>query len=378
MSAKQDPAALVLGDGTVYEGTAFGARTEGAGEVVFHTGMTGYQEILTDPSYAGQIVCMTYPEIGNTGVTPEDEESRGIFMSGFVVRDHVDFPSNWRSRESLNDYLVRHRVPGVSGIDTRALVRRLRTAGAMNGIIAQGPFDLAALRKRAAALPSMAGLNLVDGVTCKEPYEWREGTDWALDPPAGGKRYRAVAFDYGIKRNILRQLVNAGFDVTVVPADTPAKDVLARKPDGVFLSNGPGDPAAVTYAIPIVREIVKAKVPIFGICLGHQILGLALGGTTRKLRFGHHGANQPARDEQSRRVMIASENHGFAVDANALAATEDVEVTHMNLNDQTIEGLRHRTLPLFSVQYHPEASPGPHDTAYLFRRFRELVESSDA
>jgi carbamoyl-phosphate synthase small subunit len=378
MSSKTDAAVLVLGDGTVYEGTAFGARTEGAGEVVFHTGMTGYQEILTDPSYAGQIVCMTYPEIGNTGCNPEDEESRGIFMSGFVVRDHVDFPSNWRSRESLNDYLARHRVPGLSGIDTRALVRRLRTAGAMNGIIAQGPFELAALRARAAALPSMAGLNLVDGVTCTEPYEWREGTEWALDAPASGKRYRAVAYDYGIKRNILRQLVNAGFDVTVVPAATPAKDVLARKPDGVFLSNGPGDPAAVTYAIPIVRELVKAKLPIFGICLGHQILGLALGGTTRKLRFGHHGANQPARDEQSHRVMIASENHGFAVDAKALAETQDVEVTHLNLNDRTIEGLRHRTLPLFSVQYHPEASPGPHDTAYLFRRFRELVESSHA
>jgi len=378
MSANTNAAVLVLGDGTVYEGTAFGARTEGAGEVVFHTGMTGYQEILTDPSYAGQIVCMTYPEIGNTGCTPEDEESRGIFMRGFVVRDHVDFPSNWRSRESLNDYLARHRVPGISGIDTRALVRRLRTAGAMNGIIAQPPFDVAALRKRAAGLPSMAGLNLVDGVTCKEPYEWREGTEWTLAAPASGKRYRAVAYDYGIKRNILRELVNAGFDVTVVPANTPAKEVLARKPDGVFLSNGPGDPAAVTYAIPIVRELAQAKMPIFGICLGHQILGLALGGTTRKLRFGHHGANQPARDEQSRRVMIASENHGFAVDAKALAETGDVEVTHMNLNDRTIEGLRHRRLPLFSVQYHPEASPGPHDTAYLFRRFRDLVESSHA
>ncbi|MGH2897668.1 MAG: glutamine-hydrolyzing carbamoyl-phosphate synthase small subunit, partial [Solirubrobacteraceae bacterium] len=326
MSAKTDTAVLVLGDGTVYTGTAFGARVEGAGEVVFHTGMTGYQEILTDPSYAGQIVCMTYPEIGNTGCTPEDEESRGIFMRGFVVRDHVDFPSNWRSRESLNDYLARHRVPGISGIDTRALVRRLRTAGSMNGIVAQGRLDLVELRARAAALPSMAGLNLVDGVTCTEPYEWREGTDWALAAPAQGKRRRVVAYDYGIKRNILRELVNAGFDVTVVPAATPARDVLARKPDGVFLSNGPGDPAAVTYAIPIVRELVKAKTPIFGICLGHQILGLALGGTTRKLRFGHHGATQPARDEQSRRVMIASENHGFAVDAAALAETEDVEV----------------------------------------------------
>jgi carbamoyl-phosphate synthase small subunit len=340
--------------------------------------MTGYQEILTDPSYAGQIVCMTYPEIGNTGCNPEDDESRGVFLRGFVVRDHVDFPSSWRSRESLQDFLARHRVAGISGVDTRALVRRLRTTGAMNGIVAQAPFDLEALRRRAAALPSMAGLNLVDGVTCKEPYEWREGTAWTLAAPERGKRYRAVAYDYGIKRNILRELVNAGFDVTVVPADTPAKTVLGLAPDGVFLSNGPGDPAAVTYAIPIVRELVAARIPIFGICLGHQILGLALGGTTRKLRFGHHGANQPARDERSRRVMIASENHGFAVDAAALTKAEDVEVTHVNLNDGTIEGLRHRRLPLFSVQYHPEASPGPHDTAYLFRSFRELVEATHA
>jgi carbamoyl-phosphate synthase small subunit len=378
MSGANDEAVLVLSDGTVYRGTAFGARVEGAGEVVFHTGMTGYQEILTDPSYAGQIVCMTYPEIGNTGCNPEDDESRGAFLSGFVVRDHVDFPSNWRSRESLQQFLVRHGVPGVSGIDTRALVRRLSKSGAMNGLVAQAPFDIAALQRRASKLPSMAGLNLVDGVTCKEPYEFREGTPWSLEAPSKGKRYRAVAYDYGIKRNILHELVNAGFDVTVVPADTPAKAVLARKPDGVFLSNGPGDPAAVTYAIPIVRELVAARVPIFGICLGHQILGLALGGTTRKLRFGHHGANQPARDEQTRRVMIASENHGFAVDAAALAKAEDVEVTHVNLNDGTVEGLRHRTLPLFSVQYHPEASPGPHDTAYLFRRFRALVESTHA
>ncbi len=378
MSSLGNEAVLVLSDGTAYRGSAFGARVPGVGEVVFHTGMTGYQEILTDPSYAGQIVCMTYPEIGNTGCNPEDDESRGVFLRGFVVRDHVDFPSSWRSAESLQDFLVRHEVPGISGIDTRALVRRLSQSGAMNGLVAQAPFDLASLCRRASALPSMAGLNLVDGVTCTEPYEFREGTEWTLEAPAQGKRHRVVAYDYGIKRNILRELVNAGFDVTVVPADTPAKAVLARKPDGVFLSNGPGDPGAVTYAIPIVRELIAARIPIFGICLGHQILGLALGGTTRKLRFGHHGANQPARDEQSRRVMIASENHGFAVDAAALAAAEDVEVTHVNLNDGTVEGLRHRRLPLFSVQYHPEASPGPHDTAYLFRRFRELVESSRA
>jgi carbamoyl-phosphate synthase small subunit len=370
---------LVLGDGTLYRGAAFGARAKGEGEVVFHTGMTGYQEVLTDPSYAGQIVCMTYPEIGNTGCNPEDEESRGLFLRGFVVRSYNERPSSWRSQETLHDYLARHGVPGISGIDTRALVRHLRTAGAMNGVLAHGPQDEAALRARAEALPSMAGLNLVDGVTEGRRYEWREGNAWRTRPrPAGRKRHRVVAFDYGVKRNILRELVDAGFDVTVVPASTPAREVLALRPDGVFLANGPGDPAAVTYAIPIVRELVAAKLPTFGICLGHQILGLALGGTTRKLRFGHHGANQPARDEQSRRVMIASENHGFAVDADALRRAGDVEITHVNLNDGTVEGLRHRTLPVFSVQYHPEASPGPHDLAYLFDRFRELIEARHA
>jgi len=373
------PAYLVLGDGTLYRGEAFGADEDGEGEVVFHTGMTGYQEILTDPSYAGQIVCMTYPEIGNTGCNPEDEESRGIFLRGFVVRSYNERPSNWRSRETLHDYLLRHRVPGISGIDTRALVRHLRTVGALNGVLAHGEQDEAKLRARAAALPSMAGLNLVDGVTEGRRYEWREGNAWRTRARVPGKqRHRIVAFDYGVKRNILRELVDAGFDVTVVPADTPAKDVLALRPDGVFLANGPGDPAAVTYAIPIVRELVAARLPTFGICLGHQILGLALGGTTKKLRFGHHGANQPARDEQSRRVMIASENHGFAVDADALRRAGDVEITHLNLNDGTVEGLRHRSLPVFSVQYHPEASPGPHDLAYLFDRFRELIEAPRA
>ena len=373
------PAYLVLGDGTLYRGEAFGADVAGEGEVVFHTGMTGYQEILTDPSYAGQIVCMTYPEIGNTGCNAEDEESRGIFLRGFVVRSYNERPSNWRSRETLHDYLVRHRVPGISGIDTRALVRRLRTLGASNGVLVHGEHEPAALRARAAAIPSMAGLNLVDGVTEGRRYEWREGNAWRVRARSPrGKRHRVVAYDYGVKWNILRELVDAGFDVTVVPASTPARETLALKPDGVFLGNGPGDPAAVTYAISIVRELVAAKLPIFGICLGHQILGLALGGTTKKLRFGHHGANQPARDEQSGRVMIASENHGFAVDAEALRRAGDVEITHVNLNDDTVEGLRHRTLPVFSVQYHPEASPGPHDLAYLFDRFRDLIEAQHA
>ncbi len=373
------PAYLALGDGTLYRGEAFGADAAGEGEVVFHTGMTGYQEILSDPSYAGQIVCMTYPEIGNTGCNPEDEESRGLFLRGFVVRSYNERPSSWRSRETLHDYLVRHEVPGISGIDTRALVRRLRTLGASNGVLVHGEHDPAALRARAAAIPSMSGLNLVDGVTENRRYEWREGNAWRVRPRSSGKkRHRVVAYDYGVKWNILRELVDAGFDVTVVPANTSARETLALKPDGIFLGNGPGDPAAVTYAIPIVKDLVAAKLPTFGICLGHQILGLALGGTTRKLRFGHHGANQPARDEQSGRVMIASENHGFAVDAEALRRAGDVEITHVNLNDDTVEGLRHRTLPVFSVQYHPEASPGPHDLAYLFDRFRELIEAQHA
>ncbi len=375
MSAAQ-AAILALADGGLYRGDAFGAAVEGVGEVVFHTGMTGYQEVLTDPSYAGQIVCMTYPEIGNVGTNPEDEESRGIYLRAFVVRDHVDFPSSWRSRESLQHYLERHGIPGLSGIDTRALVRRLRTAGAMNGILARGDADPAALVERARELPPMTGRNLVDEVTCAEPYSWTEGDPW-MQGPRPAPTYRIVAYDFGIKRSILRMLADAGFDTTVVPAHTPAAEALARDPDGIFLSNGPGDPSAVSYALAIVRELVGRK-PIFGICLGHQILGLALGATRTKLRFGHHGANQPAREAESGRVMITSENHGFALDGASLAANPDIEITHTNLNDQCVEGLRHRTLPVFSVQYHPEASPGPHDSAHLFRRFRDMVESCRA
>jgi carbamoyl-phosphate synthase small subunit len=369
---------LVLADGSVFRGEAFGARREAGGEVVFHTGMTGYQEILTDPSYAGQIVCMTYPEIGNTGTNPEDDESARVWLSGFVVRDHVDFPSSWRNRESLQRYLERRGVPGISGIDTRALVRRIRTTGALNGVLAHGAADPEVLRARARALPSMAGRNLVDGVTCSAPYRWTEGKTWGGAPkPPAGRRYHVVAYDYGVKRNILRELVSAGFEVTVVPAATTAAEALALRPDGIFLSNGPGDPAAVEYAPPIVRELLDRK-PTFGICLGHQILGLALGGSVRKLRFGHHGANQPAKDLTTGRVWIASENHGFAVDVDSLADDPDVEITHLNLNDRTVEGLRHRRLPAFSVQYHPEAAPGPHDAGYLFARFRALVEADVA
>jgi carbamoyl-phosphate synthase small subunit len=320
---------------------------------------------------------MTYPEIGNVGTNPEDEESRGIFLGGFVVRDHVDFPSSWRSHESLDAYLIRHGIPGLSGIDTRSLVRRIRTAGATNGVLVHGDADLDALRDRACAVPSMQGQNLVDGVTCSEPYPWREGTlDCEAVPPTPS--YHIVAYDYGIKRNILRKMVDTGLHVTVVPAAMPVRDALALQPDGFFLSNGPGDPDAVPYAADIVRELLETGRPVFGICLGHEILGLALGGRIRKLRFGHHGANQPALDSDSGRVLIASENHGFALDADSLERNPDVELTHVNLNDRTVEGLRHRRLPLFSVQYHPEASPGPHDAAHLFVRFREMIEESRA
>ena len=367
----------MLADGTAYRGEPFGASGSGEGEVVFHTGMTGYQEILTDPSYAGQIVCMTYPEIGNVGVNPEDEESRGIFLGGFVVRDHVDFPSSWRACESLDGYLRRHRVPGLTGIDTRALVRRIRTVGAINGVLVHGEADLEKLRERAAALPSMQGLNLVDGVTCSEPYRWTEQSLWyGGEPPE--PVYHVVAYDYGVKRNILRMLVDAGLHVTVVPATMPVRDALGLQPDGFFLSNGPGDPRAVSDAIGIVRELVDTGLPIFGICLGHQLLGLALGGAIYKMRFGHHGANQPAFDANAGRVLIASENHGFALSAEGLESHPELELTHLNLNDRTVEGLRHRRLPVFSVQYHPEASPGPHDASGLFTQFRELIEESRA
>ncbi len=379
MSAVGGVAWLVLADGAAWRGEAFGAAGEVGGEVVFHTGMTGYQEILTDPSYAGQIVCMTYPEIGNTGTNLEDEESRGVFLQGFVVREHVDFPSSWRSSDSLQEYLLRRGIPGISGIDTRALVRHIRTQGAANGFLVHGDADPRQLAERAAALPAMAGQNLVDEVTTPEPYGWTDGKAWGgsrgSQPPS--PRYRVVAYDYGIKRSILREMVDVGLDVTVVPAATPAEESLAREPDGIFLSNGPGDPQAVDYAPEIVRGLIGRK-PIFGICLGHQILGLALGGRSVKLRFGHHGANQPALERASGRVMIASENHGFALAADAFPAGGDIEVTHVNLNDQCVEGLRHRRLPIFSVQYHPEASPGPHDAGHLFLRFRELIEASRA
>ncbi len=373
-----DPAWLVLSDGTVFRGHAFGARGVGAGEVVFNTSMMGYQEILSDPSYAGQIVAMTYTQIGNVGTNPDDDESIGPFLRGFVVKEVFE-SSNWRSRESLDDYLKRHRVPGISGIDTRALVRRIRDGGAQVGLLSTDPdSDEAELVARAKTEPGLDGRDLVADVSCSEPYSWTEGLWQGVSgqlPRAArpSPTYRVVAYDFGVKRNILRQLVAHGFDVTVVPARTSWQDALAYEPDAIFLSNGPGDPAAVEGVRENVRELAARK-PLFGICLGHQILGLALGGKTIKLKFGHHGGNQPGQDLSTGKVAICAENHGYAVDADSLReAGESVEITHINLNDGTVEGLAHTERPLFSVQYHPEASPGPHDAGYFFGRFREMV-----
>ncbi len=374
------PAVLALADGTVYRGRAFGAETLGVGEICFNTSMTGYQEILTDPSYAGQIVAMTYTQIGNVGVNPDDEESARPFLQGFVAKEVFSQPSNWRSRESLDDYMRRHGVPGLSGIDTRALVRRIREGGAQIGVLCtdSSQLDEAGLVERARSAEGLDGRDLVEEVTCAEPYRWTEGQWSGIEgqvprPPRPDPPLRLVAYDFGIKRNIVRKLVDQGFDVTVVPAKTSAAEALALEPDAIFLSNGPGDPAGVEGVRENVRELAGAR-PLFGICLGHQILALALGGTTRKLKFGHHGGNQPGQDVATGKVAICAENHGYAVDADSLrSAGEPVEITHVNLNDGTVEGLAHSTRPLFSVQYHPEASPGPHDADYFFSRFREMV-----
>jgi carbamoyl-phosphate synthase small subunit len=371
-------ALLALEDGTTWPGTALGAIGERAGEVIFNTAMTGYQEVLTDPSYYGQIVVMTAPHIGNTGVNIEDEESVKPWLSGFVVRAASPRVSNWRATASLDEYLRDHGVVGITGVDTRALVRHIREAGALRGMISSADPDPHRLIEAARAAPSMEGLDLVPYVTCAEPYHWVEGVrSWGLGDGAPNSQlptpnsFHVVAYDFGIKRNILRLLAERGCRVTVVPATTPAVEALAMEPDGIFLSNGPGDPAAVTYSIKATRDLLGKK-PLFGICLGHQILGLALGGTTYKLRFGHHGGNQPVRFSDTGRVEISSHNHGFAVDPKSLP--EGVEVTHVNLNDGCCEGLRAPDLRAFSVQYHPEAAPGPHDASYLFDQFIGLMQ----
>lgn len=364
---------LALADGKVFTGKALGASGEVSGEVVFNTSMTGYQEILTDPSYYGEIVTMTYPQIGNCGVNPEDVESHRPFLSGFIVKESCPVPSNFRSTMSLDEYLKQNNIVAIEGIDTRALVRHIRTVGAQVGVLSTVDSDLDSLVEKARKAPGLVGRDLIQEVTCEEPYSAEEGL-WSLGEgyARGGEgRYTVVAYDFGMKRNILRNLVSAGCDVTVVPATTSAADVLAMNPDGVFLSNGPGDPEPLTYAQENIAAMI-GKVPIFGICLGHQLLSIALGGKTYKLKFGHRGGNQPVLDHLSQRVEITSQNHGFAVDPASLK--EGVEVTHINLNDNTVEGIQYAAASAFSVQYHPEASPGPHDANYLFARFIDSIE----
>jgi carbamoyl-phosphate synthase small subunit len=367
-------AILLLEDGSVFRGTSFGAKGQKCGEVVFNTAMTGYQEILTDPSYNEQIVTMTYPLIGNYGTNKADVESRRIFASGFIVKENCNRPSNWRNKNSLGDYLAKSNVVGLEGIDTRKLVKHIRTEGAMRGIISSTEFDISKLKKKLDKYPGLVDRDIVKHVTVKKPYRWDRGVVDALSgreekPPL---KYKVVAFDFGIKLNILRLLRSHGCDVWVVPASTSAKDVLAKKPDGVFLSNGPGDPDPVDYAIESIRNLL-GKVPIFGICLGQQLLALALGGKRFKLKFGHRGANHPVKNLKTGAIEISSQNHGFCIDIDSLK-DKDVEVTHINLNDHTLEGFRCKNVPAFSVQYHPEASPGPHDSNYLFETFKKLMD----
>jgi len=368
------PAILALADGTLFRGKSIGATGASAGEVVFNTAITGYEEILTDPSYAGQIVTLTYPHIGNTGINPEDVESRRIFAAGLVIRDLPRLASNWRRTQDLSAYLRDAGIVGICDIDTRKLTRILREKGAQNGCLLAGSVDEQDAFARARAAPSMAGLDLAKVVSCSAPYEW-VGSSWALGTgyrQQTNPKYHVVAYDYGIKHNILRRLAERGCRLTVVPAQTSAKDVLARKPDGIFLSNGPGDPEPCDYAVAAIRDFLKAGLPTFGICLGQQLLGLAVGAKTMKLKFGHHGANHPVLDKDTGQVLITSQNHGFAVDPKTLPS--NARITHVSLFDGTLQGFALTDKPAFSFQGHPEASPGPHDVGYLFDRFVKMME----
>ena len=369
-------AVLALEDGRVFRGKGIGTRAECYGEVVFNTGMTGYQEIFTDPSYSGQIVVLTYPQIGNYGVNSEDSESTKPYIEGLVVREFSKIASNWRSDEHAADFLAKHNIPIIGEIDTRALVRHIRSEGALRGVIsAVETEDVQSLVEKARSIPTMAGRDLASTVSTAESFEWNEGTSPCSPSElleSTEQKHHVVAYDFGIKHNILRQLVQTGSKVTVVPAATSAEDVLALKPNGVFISNGPGDPEPLQAQAKNIRGLI-GRVPIFGICLGHQVLGVAMGGKTFKLKFGHHGCNHPVRNELTGKVEITSQNHGFAVDPDSLDGNE-VELTHINLNDQTLEGFRSKKDPLFCVQYHPEAAPGPHDSRYLFEDFRALME----
>ena len=388
-------AILALEDGRYFIGESFGATCSSVGEVCFNTSMTGYQEVLTDPSYRGQIVAMTAPQIGNTGVNSLDDESARPHVRGFVIEELSPIPSNWRSRGTLDDYLKQWDIPGIQGIDTRALTKHLRSLGAMRGCLTTDEISPEQAIERARQAPPMAGSDFVKEVTPEAAYDWdpedKESREWTIVKGEGAAtqvtedgevfaslppvKHRIVAYDFGMKRNILRRLRQAGFTVRVIPADTSAEDVLAMKPEGVFLSNGPGDPAALTYVHHNLRGLM-GRTPIFGICLGHQMLGYAVGGKTFKLKFGHRGGNHPVQDLRTGKVTITSQNHGFAVDADSLPS--DVEVSHINLNDHTVEGLRHKSLPIFSVQYHPEASPGPNDASYFFPEFARLIEEGSS
>jgi len=376
-------AILALEDGRTFEGISFGATGTTTGEICFNTSMTGYQEVVTDPSYRGQIVAMTYPQIGNYGINPDDNESSGPHVRGFVIGELCHVPSNWRSNETLADYFSKHGILGIEDIDTRALTKHLRSLGAMRSCLTT-ELDTAAAIEAARNSPSMEGMDYVGEVSTPESYPWTdESRDWTIPNVSTGVpgpfielppvRHRIVAFDFGIKTNILRRLRQAGFEVEVLNSRTSAEQVLAKNPDGIFLSNGPGDPAALGYIHEEIRKLLGKK-PIFGICLGNQILGHAFGGKTFKLKFGHRGGNQPVKDLRSGRISITSQNHGFAVDADSLPS--NVEVTHINLNDGTVEGIRHKDMPVFSVQYHPEAAPGPHDANYFFEEFAQLIDST--